>query len=116
MPRSQPTALAFSFGARDPNDPDGPRKNFRELEDYLSNLSSLLVPIGAVIAYARDPVAGDPIPDIFVRCNGVSLLRSDYPVLFSVIGTTFGAADADHFDTPTIANLATDVKYFIRAR
>jgi microcystin-dependent protein len=33
-------------------------------------------------------------------CNGRSLLRSDYPALFSVIGTDFGSVDGTHFNLP----------------
>lgn len=33
-------------------------------------------------------------------CNAQSLLRSAFPELFAVIGTTFGAADGTHFNVP----------------
>jgi len=32
--------------------------------------------------------------------DGSSLLRTDYPTLFAVIGTTYGAADGTHFSLP----------------
>jgi len=35
-------------------------------------------------------------------CDGRSLLRTDYPYLFSVIGTTYGAADGIHFSLPNL--------------
>jgi microcystin-dependent protein len=33
-------------------------------------------------------------------CNGNSLLRADYPDLFTAIGTQYGAADGTHFNIP----------------
>jgi len=36
----------------------------------------------------------------WLPCDGRSLLRADYPDLFTVIGTTFGAADGSHFNIP----------------
>ena len=33
-------------------------------------------------------------------CNGRSLLRSEYPVLFSIIGTSFGSASGTTFNLP----------------
>ena len=32
--------------------------------------------------------------------NGASVLRADFPDLFAVIGTTFGAVDEAHFNLP----------------
>lgn len=36
------------------------------------------------------PYAGSTAPAGWLVCNGQSLLRSDYPALFAVIGTTYG--------------------------
>lgn len=55
-----------------------------------------LVPVGALVDYAGD---GDPAPN-WLLCDGRSLLRTDYPTLFAVIGTTYGSADATHFTLP----------------
>lgn len=53
------------------------------------------VPIGCIVYAAYEtPDAG------FMKCNGASLLRTDYPVLFSKIGTTYGAVDGTHFNLP----------------
>lgn len=47
------------------------------------------------------PYAGTTIPDPnWLFCDGASVLRADYPDLFAVIGTTFGAADSSHFNLP----------------
>jgi microcystin-dependent protein len=60
------------------------------------------VPIGASISYCGttdlnpDPETGA----IYFLEDGRSLLRADYPVLFSRIGTLFGAADSLHFNIP----------------
>lgn len=35
-----------------------------------------------------------------IAADGSSLLRTDYPALFSAIGTTYGAADGTHFTVP----------------
>lgn len=36
----------------------------------------------------------------FLMCQGQSLLRVDYPSLFTAIGTYYGAADSAHFSIP----------------
>lgn len=52
--------------------------------------------IGEIIPYAG---ATSP-DDRWLPCDGASLLRDDYPDLFAVIGTTYGAVDSDHFNLP----------------
>jgi microcystin-dependent protein len=42
----------------------------------------------------------DLIPPGFMECKGDSLVRVDHPVLFGIIGTTYGAADSSHFNLP----------------
>jgi len=39
-------------------------------------------------------------PTDWLACDGASLLRSAYPALFAVLGTTYGAADGTHFSLP----------------
>lgn len=48
------------------------------------------------------PFAGETSPDTerWLACDGASLLRSDYPDLFAVIGTNYGMLDTDHFSLP----------------
>lgn len=41
-------------------------------------------------------------PTGYLLCDGASLLRSEYAALFAVIGTQYGAADADHFNVPNM--------------
>lgn len=52
--------------------------------------------IGEIIAYAG-PTSPDPK---WLSCDGASLLRVDYPDLFNVVGTVYGAADSTHFNLP----------------
>lgn len=54
--------------------------------------------IGEIINFA-----GTTSPDPkWLLCDGASLLRADYPDLFTVIGTTYGAADGTHFNVPDL--------------
>jgi microcystin-dependent protein len=55
------------------------------------------LPAGTVL-----PFAGAAAPAGFLLCNGQSVLRSAYAALFAIIGTTYGAADADHFTVPDL--------------
>ena len=55
--------------------------------------------IGEIICYAG---ATSPTTD-WLACDGASVLRADYPDLFTIIGTTFGAVDGTHFSLPDLA-------------
>jgi phage-related tail fiber protein len=39
-------------------------------------------------------MAAPSVPAGFLECNGATVKRSDYPALFSLIGTTYGAGDS----------------------
>lgn len=52
-------------------------------------------PVGSIQMFG-----GTTPPDGWLSCDHSSLLRADYPDLFAVIGTNFGAIDADHFYLP----------------
>ena len=54
--------------------------------------------IGEVVAFAG-PDAPNPG---WLLCDGDSLLRDDYPDLFNVIGTLYGAVDSTHFNLPDL--------------
>jgi microcystin-dependent protein len=43
---------------------------------------------------------GATAPTNWLFCDGTSYLRSDYPLLFLVLGTTYGSADGTHFNVP----------------
>ena len=53
------------------------------------------IPTGSILtrAFATTPAG-------YLPCDGASLLRADYPALFTVIGTAFGSADGTHFNVP----------------
>ncbi len=65
------------------------------LIDYLSLFGRLMVPIGTVLHYL-----GSTIPTGFLLCNGASLSRTEYPELFSVIGTKCGSDSPSTFKIP----------------
>jgi microcystin-dependent protein len=54
--------------------------------------------IGEIVTFAGPT---SPSPN-WLSCDGASLLRTDYPDLFTVIGTTYGAVDSSHFNTPNL--------------
>lgn len=53
------------------------------------------VPVGSIVLW---PAPAPPTD--WLTCDGASLLRSAYPALFAVLGTTYGAADGTHFSVP----------------
>jgi hypothetical protein len=53
------------------------------------------VPAGSMVEWPSEVV-----PTGWLECDGSSLLRADYPALFAVIGTIYGAADSTHFSLP----------------
>jgi microcystin-dependent protein len=58
------------------------------------------VPVGVIMAFGG---ASTVVPGGWRLCNGDSLERVGlYAVLFRVIGTSFGAVDADHFTLPDL--------------
>lgn len=61
------------------------------------------MPVGMVIKWP-----GLLVPAGFMECRGDSLLRTEYPDLFTVLGTLHGAADSTHFNIPAISG------YFLR--
>ena len=71
---------------------------FQEYQPTTSPPSyGLLVPTGAVIPYA-----GSTAPSGWLLCNGASLLRTTYSILFAVIGTTYGSVSGTHFTIPDL--------------
>ncbi|WP_271610170.1 MULTISPECIES: tail fiber protein [unclassified Bradyrhizobium] len=63
--------------------------------DIATPLANLLFPAGMVV-----PFAGSAAPSGWLLCNGQSLVRAEYPLLFAAIGTAHGAADGTHFNVP----------------
>ena len=48
------------------------------------------------------PFAGGILPSGWLPCDGRSLLITDYPNLFGVIGNVWGSVDASHFNIPDL--------------
>src|SRR6266849_6229697 len=64
-------------------------------KDFVNQKGSCRM-VGEIIPYA-----GQTSPDPnWLFCDGQSLLRTDYPTLFSIIGTLYGSADSLHFNIP----------------
>ncbi len=61
------------------------------------------MPAGAILPYG-----GTTSPAGYLLCNGASVLRADYPELFTAIGTAYGTADGTHFNVPDLRG------YFLR--
>jgi len=53
--------------------------------------------IGAIIPFVRNVV-----PANWLRCNGATHLRVDYPELYALLVDTPFEVDADHFSTPAL--------------
>lgn len=72
---------------------------FRDMFDHFcyNDLAGCRL-IGEIVTFAG---SGTPSPN-WLECDGASLLRSDYPDLFTVIGTTYGAVDGTHFNLPNL--------------
>lgn len=75
------------------------RQTHQRLRQVEVGARAISVPVGATLGYigATDPTG-------FMKADGRSLLRDDYPVLFGIIGTTYGSVDSTHFNIPTVAN------------
>ena len=78
------------------------------IKDYINrkivNLGADAVgtPVGTILPYG-----GAASPTGWLLCEGQEVLRSDYPELFSVIGTSFGAGDgATTFNLPDMRDRA----------
>jgi microcystin-dependent protein len=62
--------------------------NNKPLTTVLTSRLNRLCPTGTVESFA-----GSVAPDGWLLCNGANVLRTAYPVLFNVIGVTYGAGD-----------------------
>ena len=66
---------------------------FRQEVEQL--IAGSVLPAGVIICL---PVS--TIPTGWLKCDGSSLLRTDYADLFTAIGTTYGYTDSTHFNLP----------------
>jgi microcystin-dependent protein len=65
--------------------------------NFAEGFQSSMGPTGAILPYA-----GTMAPTGYLLCDGRSYVKTDYPDLFTVIGTSFGSADATHFNVPDL--------------
>ena len=63
-------------------------------------ISSALSATGAVPVGVVNPFAGATAPAGWLLCAGQLVSRTQYPVLFSTIGTVYGAGDGTTFGIP----------------
>jgi len=90
---------AYNFEAFGTATPQETADTFRDMLDNAIFRVGTCRVIGEIVCYA-----GSTSPDAgWLLCDGSSLLRADYPALFAVIGTTYGAADGTHFNVPDLA-------------
>lgn len=93
----------WSFEAQGTSTPQQTADAFRTMfvqSAYQQNAGCRV--IGEIVVFAGN---SSPSPD-WLSCDGSSLLRADYPALFAVIGTTFGAVDSSHFNIPDLQGRA----------
>lgn len=70
------------------------------LNSSVSSINNSLPPVGSVIY-----TFGSTESSNFLFCNGQALSRTTYSVLFGIIGTTYGAPDANTFNLPNVNGL-----------
>jgi len=70
-------------------------------EENINN-GELSSPIGTVSVYAGIESDTQLLNKGYLIANGASLLKSDYPELFAIIGTTYGSTDSNHFNLPDL--------------
>lgn len=67
------------------------------LTEIASAIISAIIPSGITTEFA-----GASAPNGWLLCQGQSVLRTDYPSLFTAIGTTYGSVDGTHFTLPDL--------------
>jgi microcystin-dependent protein len=74
---------------------------------------SFPIPVGSIIPYAKGNNV-TTIPLTYRICNGDLLLRTEYPQLFSAIGTIYGTTDATNFRVPNLGGRGNNTFPFIQ--
>lgn len=57
------------------------------------------VPAGTILPFGG---TSNTVPEGYLLCDGSSVLQAQYPGLFAAIGTSWGSADATHFNVPDL--------------
>lgn len=94
-----PLIYPDSFEAYGTATPDETAAIFATMFDNFSFNIGVCRVIGEIVCIAAST---NPNPGNWLACDGSSLLRTDYPDLFTAIGTAFGAADGTHFSLPDL--------------
>lgn len=96
-----------------------PPPPFHETHFYIPNFSNHIVkhsgvsgnqstdylPVGSIFIIPWKPWENQDYPNGYLKCNGSEVPREDYPLLFSIIGNTFGTpTDNQKFVLPNIFN------------
>lgn len=72
--------------------------------DNIGGVTGDTLPIGSVVEFASD----NNVPANWLLCNGQEVSRTEYALLFAVIGTTWGEGDGSTtFNVPTKEGLIT---------
>lgn len=80
----------------------GIRNLLNVITNYNTNAASLVDGTGERLAQSGMMTAygGSSAPSGWLLCQGQSLAKADYPLLFTAIGTIYGSADGTHFSLP----------------
>lgn len=82
------------------------------LSNKLYELDSYDIPVGSIL-----PFSGSYIPDCFYECNGKTLLRKDYPILYEQIKYIYGGG-GEEFALPNMTGIRMladgSVKFIIK--
>jgi len=89
----------YNFEASGTSSPDDTAAAFSVMFDrYCFDSNEECRLIGEIVTFAG---SSNPSTN-FLPCDGASVLRSDYPDLFTVIGTIYGSVDSTHFNVPDL--------------
>jgi microcystin-dependent protein len=90
---------AYNFEQFGSSSPDDTAAVFKQMfDEFCFNIDAGCRLIGEIVTFAG---IGTP-SSLWLPCDGASLLRATYPDLFTVLGTTYGAADGTHFNVPDL--------------
>ena len=70
-------------------------RQVQKMTDSLKAQMDLLVPVGTIAMYGSDAD-----PEGWLRCDGRTVSRSDYPKLFALLGIRFGSTTVSDFKVP----------------
>jgi microcystin-dependent protein len=84
------TTIPYRPGPLDPRSIDGILSNFDAL---IAAIDSIVSGAGADLPGVVKGYAGSTAPTGYLMCDGSAVLRADYPGLFGVLGTAYGAGN-----------------------